>query len=448
MDGYKNWFDTTAVMDKISAKYEEKIAAAIQDGKFEHDYQTYADSLNQEFGSTFCYIVIYDDEKFTYIGLPDSMTSSILVELPMISGEDESGNNVFFIGNMDKYLVYPNYVSHSDGTWGIVYLIAETNRMLPEVKDYLAEIRLMTMIIIALMVICLAIWAYKCIFAPMRKLKWAIRKISEGSLDFKVEEEYEDEFGGLYRDFENMRVHLQDAINENAAYAQNVQEMISNISHDLKTPLTTIKGYVEGIMDGVADTPEKMDKYLKTIYNKTNDMERLIGELSVYSVIDANDIPYHFRKINVKEYFDDCVEDIRTELESRNFTLAYFNYVPGDVCIKADAEQLHRVINNIINNSIKYNNKKKGIMNIRVREEKEYIHVEFEDNGKGVKPEETGCIFERFYRTDASRNTQTGGSGIGLSIVKKIVEAHGGTVWAVSNQNVGLTIHMMLRREN
>jgi signal transduction histidine kinase len=282
----------------------------------------------------------------------------------------------------------------------------------------------------------------------MRKLKWAIRKISEGSLDFKVEEEYEDEFGGLYRDFENMRVHLQEAINENAAYAQNVQEMISNISHDLKTPLTTIKGYVEGIMDGVADTPEKMDKYLKTIYNKTNDMERLIGELSVYSVIDANDIPYHFRKINVKEYFDDCVEDIRTELESRNFTLAYFNYVPGDVCIKADAEQLHRVINNIINNSIKYNNKKKGIMNIRVREEKEYIHVEFEDNGKGVKPEETGCIFERFYRTDASRNTQTGGSGIGLSIVKKIVEAHGGTVWAVSNQNVGLTIHMMLRREN
>ena len=281
----------------------------------------------------------------------------------------------------------------------------------------------------------------------MRKLRKAMKTITEGNLACEVKEDYEEELGGLCRDFENMRIHLKEAIDDKMRYDRDTKELISNISHDLKTPLTTIKGYVEGILDGVADSPDKMDRYLKTVYNKANDMERLIGELTLYSKIDTNEIPYNFIKINVKAYFDDCAEEIRTELESRNFVLTYLNYVPDDVCLIADPEQLYRVINNIISNSIKYNNKARGVINIRVREEKEYIHLEIEDNGQGVSPEEAGRIFERFYRTDASRNSRTGGSGIGLSIVKKIVEAHGGTIWAVSNKNVGLTMHILLRKE-
>lgn len=448
MDGYKNWFDTTMVMDKISRKAEKTIQQAIADGKFEDDYIDYAEELNKELQKTFSYLIVYDNDKFTYIGIPDSLSAGILVDLPAVSGEDELCGNALLLGDMEKYLVYPNYIQHQDGTCGVVYLLAETNRMLPEVKGYLIQFRFMSIIIIALMVVCLAIWANKVFFAPMRKLKRAMKDISAGNLNCQVVEDYEEEFGGLCRDFENMRIHLKDAIDENMKYDSDTKELISNISHDLKTPLTTIKGYVEGIMDGVADTPEKMDRYLKTIYNKANDMESLIGELTLYSKIDTNDIPYNFIRINVKEYFDDCVEDIRPELESRNFVLSYFNYVAADVYIAADPEQLNRVINNIISNSIKYNNKEKGVINIRVREEKEYIHVEFEDNGQGVTPEEAGHIFERFYRTDSSRNSHTGGSGIGLSIVKKIVEDHGGTIWAVSNKNVGLIMHMMLKKEN
>lgn len=447
MDGYKNWFDTTVVMDKISGKMEQKIQQDIADGKFDGEYTAYAEELNCELEKIFSYLIIYDEDKFTYIGIPDTLSSDILVDLPLVSGGDELWGKAFLLGDKEKYLVYPNYMEHEDGTSGIVYLLAETNRMLPEVKGYLQDFRFMSVLVIALMVVCLAIWANKCFFIPMRKLKHAMKDISDGNLDCEVVEEYEGEFDGLCRDFENMRIHLKDAIAENMRYDNETKELISNISHDLKTPLTTIKGYVEGIMDGVADTPEKMDRYLKTIYNKANDMESLIGELTLYSKIDTNDIPYNFIRINVKEYFDDCVEDIRTELESRNFVLSYFNYVTPDVYIAADPEQLNRVINNIISNSLKYNNKEKGVINIRIREEKEYIHVEIEDNGKGVTPEEAGHIFERFYRTDSSRNSKTGGSGIGLSIVKKIVEAHGGTIWAVSNKNVGLTMHMMLKKE-
>ncbi len=447
MDGYKNWFDTTMVMDKISKKTQEELQQAIQNGKFEEDYLDYVDQLNEKQSKIYSYLVVYDRDKFTYIGIPDSMSSNILVGLPVISEEDELWNNGILSGDTEKYLVYPNYVAHKDGTWGIVYLLAETNRMLPEVQDYLVSFRIMSLVIIALMVVCLIIWADKCFFAPMRKLRKAMKTITEGNLACEVKEDYEEELGGLCRDFENMRIHLKEAIDDKMRYDRDTKELISNISHDLKTPLTTIKGYVEGILDGVADSPDKMDRYLKTVYNKANDMERLIGELTLYSKIDTNEIPYNFIKINVKAYFDDCAEEIRTELESRNFVLTYLNYVPDDVCLIADPEQLYRVINNIISNSIKYNNKARGVINIRVREEKEYIHLEIEDNGQGVSPEEAGRIFERFYRTDASRNSRTGGSGIGLSIVKKIVEAHGGTIWAVSNKNVGLTMHILLRKE-
>ena len=447
MDGYKNWFDTTMVMDKISKKTQEEIQQAIQNGKFEEDYLDYVDQLNEKQSKIYSYLVVYDRDKFTYIGIPDSMSSNILVGLPVISEEDELWNNGILSGDTEKYLVYPNYVAHKDGTWGIVYLLAETNRMLPEVQDYLVSFRIMSLVIIALMVVCLIIWADKCFFAPMRKLRKAMKTITEGNLACEVKEDYEEELGGLCRDFENMRIHLKEAIDDKMRYDRDTKELISNISHDLKTPLTTIKGYVEGILDGVADSPDKMDRYLKIVYNKANDMERLIGELTLYSKIDTNEIPYNFIKINVKAYFDDCAEEIRTELESRNFVLTYLNYVTDDVCLIADPEQLYRVINNIISNSIKYNNKARGVINIRVREEKEYIHLEIEDNGQGVSPEEAGRIFERFYRTDASRNSRTGGSGIGLSIVKKIVEAHGGTIWAVSNKNVGLTMHILLRKE-
>jgi len=437
MDGYKNWFDTTMVMDKISKKTQEEIQQAIQNGKFEEDYLDYVDQLNEKQSKIYSYLVVYDRDKFTYIGIPDSMSSNILVGLPVISEEDELWNNGILSGDTEKYLVYPNYVAHKDGTWGIVYLLAETNRMLPEVQDYLVSFRIMSLVIIALMVVCLIIWADKCFFAPMRKLRKAMKTITEGNLACEVKEDYEEELGGLCRDFENMRIHLKEAIDDKMRYDRDTKELISNISHDLKTPLTTIKGYVEGILDGVADSPDKMDRYLKTVYNKANDMERLIGELTLYSKIDTNEIPYNFIKINVKAYFDDCAEEIRTELESRNFVLTYLNYVPDDVCLIADPEQLYRVINNIISNSIKYNNKARGVINIRVREEKEYIHLEIEDNGQGVSPEEAGRIFERFYRVDKGRSRKQGGTGLGLSIVKHIVNFYHGSIHVASQLEKG-----------
>ena len=214
----------------------------------------------------------------------------------------------------------------------------------------------------------------------------------------------------------------------------------------MKTPITAIKGYVEGIMDGVADTPEKMDKYIRTVYNKANDMDRLINELTIYSGINSNRIPYNFHRINVADYFKDCVEEVGLDLDSKNFELNYSNLVDPDVVVIADPEQMKRVINNIIGNSVKYMDKSHGVIDIRILDEIDSIRVEIEDNGKGIAAKDLPNIFERFYRTDSSRNSSKGGSGIGLSIVKKIVEDHGGYIWATSKEGEGTCMHFVLRK--
>ena len=189
-----------------------------------------------------------------------------------------------------------------------------------------------------------------------------------------------------------------------------------------------------------------MDKYIRTIYNKANDMDRLINELSFYSGIDSNRIPYNFHRINVDEYFRDCIEEVGLELDSENIQLNYSNLVDPSTRIIADPEQLKRVISNIIGNSIKYMDKEKGVIDIRILDEIDSIRVEIEDNGKGIAAKDLGNIFERFFRTDASRNSSKGGSGIGLSIVKKIIEDHGGYIWATSRENEGTCLHFVIRK--
>ena len=197
-------------------------------------------------------------------------------------------------------------------------------------------------------------WVNQDIYKPIKELSIAMRKIAEGDFDYRLPDKQEGEIGHLHDNYEQMRLQLKENAEEKMQNEKKSKELVSNISHDLKTPITSIKGYVEGIMDGVADTPEKMDKYIKTIYNKANDMDRLINELTTYSGIDSNKIPYHFHVLNIADYFQDCVEEVGLDLEQKDIQLNYTNLAPADTCIVADPEQLKKVINNIISNSVKY----------------------------------------------------------------------------------------------
>lgn len=313
-------------------------------------------------------------------------------------------------------------------------------------KRFMTSLSWSTIIILILTSTLITIWVNRDIYKPIKQLSIAMKKIAEGDFDYRLDPMKDGEIGVLYNNYEQMRLQLKENAEEKAQNEKKSKELVSNISHDLKTPITSIKGYVEGIMDGVADTPEKMDKYIKTIYNKANDMDRLINELTTYSGIDSNKIPYHFHVINIADYFEDCVEEVGLDLESKNITLNYTNLAPSDTAIVADPEQLKKVINNIISNSVKYMGHDKGEIDIRILDEGESIRIEIEDDGKGIPAKDIGNIFERFYRTDASRNSMQGGSGIGLSIVKKIIEDHGGYVWATSKEGEGTCMHFVIRK--
>ena len=301
-------------------------------------------------------------------------------------------------------------------------------------------------VILIFTAMAVGLWIYRSVAAPIVKLKKATQNIKEGNLDFELETEGNDEFAELFRDFDEMRRRLKESTEEKVLMDKESKELISNISHDLKTPITAVKGYVEGIIDGVADTPEKMDRYVRTIYKKTNEMDHLINELTFYSKIDTNRIPYTFSKLNVCSYFDDCAEEMEMELENEGITLDYSNTVNKDVLVIADGEQIRRVINNVIGNSIKYMDKDPGAIMLRVKDVGDFVQVEIEDNGKGIAHRDLPYVFDRFYRTDVSRNSSKGGSGIGLSVVKKILEDHGGKAWATSREGMGTTIYFVLRK--
>lgn len=321
------------------------------------------------------------------------------------------------------------------------------NQLPPEeLREICGHFILVILLILIVTAVLLIGWMYQTMITPIKKLQIAADNIRDGNLDFSVDYQENDEIGQLAKSFEEMRQRLKDSAEEKISNEKENRALISNIAHDLKTPITAVKGYAEGIMDGVANTPEKVDKYIRTIYNKANEMDTLINELTFYTKIDTNRIPYNFAKINVSEYFTDCVEEIGMDLEAKGIGLSYYNYVDEDVQIIADPEQIRRVVGNIISNSIKYMNKPNGFINIRIKDVGDFIQVEMEDNGKGIAQRDLPYIFDRFYRTDSSRNSATGGSGIGLSIVKKIVEDHGGKIWATSKEDTGTIMYFVIRK--
>ena len=313
-------------------------------------------------------------------------------------------------------------------------------------KESLITLLIVVVCVITLTGIVLTNWLMIGFIKPINQLKKALHNIEVGDYDTSLIEPKQAEFEGLFKDFESMRIKLKENRDRKILAEKQNRELIANITHDLKTPITSIRGYVEGIMDGVADTEEKMDRYIKTIYNKANALNALINELTGYSKIDAREITYNFGRISVDEYFGDCAQEMIFDLQEQGMKFVYDNRVKKNTAVLADPVQLSKVVHNIISNSIKYKSPERSVIRMRIKDMGEYIQVDVRDNGMGIPKEDTEKIFDRFFRSDASRNSDKGGNGIGLSIAKKIIEDHGGRIWATVEGSVGLTIHFTLRK--
>ena len=402
----------------------------------------YLERVNSEIARKSTDIIVRKGSELYYAGNREG-AEAIFSKLSAYGDGNTSEDSGIYYDEDNKFVKQIDFI-FPDGDEGSVFIVTKANALIS--RHLLIDMFVAIFLILIFTSVMLTGWIHRGVLNPVNQLNVAMRRIKEGNFEYALETDARGEIGDLYRNYEDMRLRLKESTEENTENEKQNRELISNISHDLKTPITAIKGYVEGIMDGVADTPEKMDKYIKTIYSKANDMERLINELTYYSRIDNNRIPYNFHRINVAEYFGDCVEEVGMDLEQRNIELNYSNLTAPDVIVIADPEQMKKVINNIISNSVKYMDKPHGIIDIRILDEVDSIRIEIEDNGKGIAQKDLGKIFERFYRTDASRNSAQGGSGIGLSIVKKIIEDHGGYIWATAKEGEGTCMHFVLRK--
>lgn len=442
--GYNYFSNSVQLLNRFTRDIYKELNTVAAEHPEKIENMDYLEQENQKLEEKASYLIVRRDMELVFIG--KNAATSLLTQLPEYGNADMSPNSGTYIDGQEQALVKQIDFEYADGTRGSIFIVTRMEEMVPEIKNLLIDIMVSIVLILALTACMLTVWIYTSLINPIKKLQLAAQNIKEGNLDFTIEAESQDEIGELCTSFEEMRQRLKDNAEEKINAEKENRALISNIAHDLKTPITAVKGYAEGLIDGVADTPEKRDKYIRTIYNKANEMDTLINELTLYAKIDTNRIPYNFAKINVADYFNDCVEELGLDLEARNIGLAYFNYTDENTMIIADPEQLRRVIHNIIGNSVKYLDKERGLINIRIKDVGDFIQVEIEDNGRGIAAKDLPYIFDRFYRTDASRNSSTGGSGIGLSIVKKIIEDHGGKIWATSKESIGTVMYFVIRK--
>ena len=444
INDYTMWSDSLSSFGELTDEIFYKLQMQVNMDPARFLDKEYLGAVNEKIQGASSYLMVRKEKDIYYSGneTASKKLSNRLPEYGSIVSEADAG---YYYNDMQKLVKQIDFL-YPDGDRGSLFIVTKVSSVIS--KTLIVYIYIFIVLILLLTSVMLTHWIRKSVFRPIEEMNVAMHHIANGNFDYVLQgkEKSTDEMGELYKSYEDMRLKLKESAEEMKEKEKQNKELVSNITHDLKTPITSIKGYVEGLVDGVADTEEKRERYIKTIYTKACDMDRLINELTFYSGIDTNRIPYHFHKLNVTDYFNDCVEDVGLELESENIRLNYTNLINPDTLIIADPEQMKKVINNIIGNSIKYMDKDKGIINIRLTEDNDSVRVEIEDNGKGIATKDLGNIFERFYRTDASRNSSRGGSGIGLSIVKKIIEDHGGYIWATSKEGVGTCMHFVIRR--
>jgi len=301
-------------------------------------------------------------------------------------------------------------------------------------------------LILILTATILILWIYKGFVPNIKKLTKAAKCIKDGDLEFTISSDGADELSELCNTFEEMRLRLKTSATDRVRNEAEQKMLISNIAHDLKTPITAIKGYSEGLLDGVANSPKKQEEYVRTILNKAIEMDTLINELTLYSNLDTSRIPYNFQKVNVSDYFQDYTCDISMDLSNKGIEIQYVNYLDPDVVCVIDREQLGRVINNIVGNSVKYKGDNDLKIVFAMHDAGDYVQVDIKDNGVGIAKDDLPYVFDRTYRGDRARSMSAGGSGIGLSIVKRIVEDHGGRIWVSSIEGKGTTMSFVLKK--
>ena len=283
--------------------------------------------------------------------------------------------------------------------------------------------------------------AKKTVLEPLQQISRAARAIRAGNLNEPITAFSKDELGQVCRDFSDMQAYLRESMKQQIAYEQKRKELLSGISHDLRTPLTSIKGYTEGLLAGIASTPDKQERYYKAIQTRADDLSRLVDNLSLYNHFANPKFMYEPQVCSFSKILQTYVSSERGRMEKDHVTVSWSLETREDL-VYIDVTEFRRVLDNLFNNAVKYRTAEASQIQLRLEKEGKHLVFLFSDDGPGIEEDGAENIFEAFVRLDAARTHTNQGSGLGLAIVRKIVEAHQGTVRAYNDH--GLTICITL----
>ncbi len=413
---------------------------------FEHssdDTKTRLEAIGNIIDKNTTFVQVYENGKDFYKAGNEKIADKALT-----SSAKSIGSNAF-VSNEKSELYY--YSESSNGKNYELYLFSNNNH-----QDNTSVKRvfvLSVIIVIAAILFSIAFtnrfltrFVFKKVEEPIDILSHGVNEIASGNLDYRLNYNKNDEFLPVCIAFNDMAGRLKKSVELAQKNEENRKELLLDISHDLRSPLTSIQAYVEGLIDGVANSPQMRDKYLQTIKRKTIDIEKMVSSLFAYSKLDMEEFALDEEQIALTDFIENTIESVKDEYGDKGLDIE----IKADekINIIADRELLIRIMSNILDNSLKYKIKEQAKSEIIISRENNFARLEFADDGPGVDAGNIDKLFEVFYRTDKARSNTSNGSGIGLAFVKKAVLAMGGRVEASGNEHGGLSIIIYLRCEN
>lgn len=283
------------------------------------------------------------------------------------------------------------------------------------------------------------------IFRPLERLKDGIDEVSKGNLNVEVPVEVMNDVGMLITNFNTMISQLREGEELKKEYEENRKLLIANISHDLKTPITTIQGYIE-IINTMPLADDKKEQYLEIISKNANYMNLLIEDLFLMSKLDMQKLKFDFENVCINGFMADLADEYYFEFSEKGFTFLFVDNLYKQERINIDGKRLSQAIRNIVTNSIKHGANDELEVKVSLEDDDQNVYLCISDNGIGILPEHVDKIFDRFYSIDEPRTKKLENTGLGLPIAKELIEAMGGQITVSSKQNKGTTFKILIKK--
>ncbi len=296
---------------------------------------------------------------------------------------------------------------------------------------------------VAITVIVISRWLGKSVLQPLEELKKGADMVAQDKLDYRISYAGRDEFGDVCQEFDHMRLQLKEARMRQEAYEEERRDLLRGISHDLRSPLTSIKGYAMGLKDGIADTEDKKQRYYDAILTRADDLERMTESLTLLVRLESDSSLLQLEKVCLDEYIRQLLMEKEAWFMDRQVDVDYrTGFAAAEVRI--DIREMQRVFINLFENTVRYRIKDHSGVEIHCTRNGNMVDISFRDDGPGVRRKHLSHLFESFYRADEARTNPGKGSGIGLAVVKRIIEGQGGRVRASSDKGLCITMSLPL----